>query len=166
LLDRGGILASVRATAPHNHDHCISDALVRAEKLCSERGARLTPLRRRVLELVWNSHRPVGAYAVLDQLRNGDKSAAPPTVYRALDFLLEHGLVHKIESLNAFIGCDHPQDRHVSQFLICTNCSSAVELQDQGIVNAVKKSAAQTGFSVSRLTIELQGLCTNCAKAA
>ncbi len=166
LLVRGTRLATLRATSPHDHDHCIADALTRADRLCAERGARLTPLRRRVLELVWNSHRPVGAYAVLDQLRSGDKSAAPPTVYRALDFLLEHGLVHKIESLNAFIGCDHPQDRHVSQFLICTKCSGAIELQDPGIVNAVKKSAAQAGFAVNRLTIELQGLCTNCAKAA
>jgi Fur family zinc uptake transcriptional regulator len=155
-----------RAIAPHDHAHCQSEALSRAESLCEERGARLTPLRRKVLELIWNSHQPVGAYAILDHLREGDRGAAPPTVYRALDFLMEQGLIHKLESLNAFIGCDHPENRHVSQFLICTKCGSAVEIQDSGISSAVKKSAAAAGFSVSRLTIELQGLCPTCGKAA
>lgn len=153
-----------RAIAPHDHAHCQSEALSRAEVLCGERGARLTPLRRRVLELIWSSHQPVGAYAILDHLRDGDRGAAPPTVYRALDFLMEQGLIHKLESLNAFIGCDHPQNRHVSQFLICTKCGSAVEIQDAGISTAVKKSAAEAGFTVGRLTIELQGLCPTCGK--
>lgn len=155
-----------RATAPHDHSHCQSEALSRAETLCDERGARLTPLRRRVLELIWNSHQPIGAYAILDHLREGDRGAAPPTVYRALDFLMEQGLIHKLESLNAFIGCDHPENRHVSQFLICTKCHGAVEIQDAGISSAVKKSAGAAGFTVSRLTIELQGLCPNCSKVA
>ena len=114
----------------------------------------MTPLRRRVLELVWNSHRPVGAYAILDDLREGDKAAAPPTVYRALDFLMEQGLIHRIESLNAFVGCDHPEDRHVSQFLICAHCGAAVEIDDRGIANPVKKSAADAGFTVNRFTVE------------
>jgi Fur family zinc uptake transcriptional regulator len=153
-------------TAPHDHTRCIADALGLAETVCAKRGARLTPLRRRVLELVWNSHRPVGAYAILDDLRDGDKAAAPPTVYRALDFLMEQGLIHRIESLNAFVGCDHPEDRHVSQFLICTQCSAAVEIDDRGIANAVKKSAAEAGFTVNRFTVELQGTCPACAKAA
>jgi Fur family zinc uptake transcriptional regulator len=158
---------AVRPTAPHDHERCIADALDMAEAVCTKTGARLTPLRRRVLELVWNSHRPVGAYAILDELREGDRGAAPPTVYRALDFLMGQGLIHRIESLNAFVGCDHPEDRHVSQFLICTNCSAAVEIEDRGIASAVKKSAADAGFSVSRFTIELQGICPACtAKAA
>lgn len=156
----------IQPTAPHDHTRCISDALGLAETVCAKRGARLTPLRRRVLELVWNSHRPVGAYAILDDLREGDKAAAPPTVYRALDFLMEQGLIHRIESLNAFVGCDHPEDRHVSQFLICTHCSAAVEIDDRGIANAVKKSAAEAGFTVNRFTVELQGTCPACAKAA
>ena len=155
-----------RATAPHDHAHCQSEALSRAETLCEERGARLTPLRRKVLELIWNSHQPIGAYAILDHLRDGDRGAAPPTVYRALDFLMEQGLIHKLESLNAFIGCDHPENRHVSQFLICTKCHGAIEIQDPGISSAVKKSAAPAGFPVSRLTSELQRLCPNCSKTA
>jgi Fur family zinc uptake transcriptional regulator len=159
-------LSPVLTHTPHDHARCIADALEMAEAVCSKRGTRLTPIRRRVLELVWNGHRPVGAYAILDSLREGSKGAAPPTVYRALDFLMEQGLIHRIESLNAFVGCDHPEDRHVSQFLICTDCGSAVEIQDRGIAHAVKKSAAEAGFTVSRFTIELQGLCPACAKAA
>src|SRR3954462_5720387 len=155
-----------QSTAPHDHTRCIADALGMAETVCGKRGPRLTPLRRRVLELVWNSHRPVRAYAILDDLREGDKAAAPPTVYRAHDFLIEQGLIHRIESLNAFVGCDHPEDRHVSQFLICTNCSAAVEIDDRGIANAVKKSAAEAGFTVGRFPGDLQGTGPACAKAA
>lgn len=150
------------AHRPHDHAHCIADALQRAEALCEQRGVRLTAIRRRVLELVWNSHAPIGAYSILDQLKVNDRSAAPPTVYRALDFLLEQGLIHRLESLNAFIGCDHPEDRHISQFLICTNCHQAVEIADQRIVEAAAASAADQGFNLSRLTIEIEGLCAQC----
>jgi Fur family transcriptional regulator, zinc uptake regulator len=158
-------LSQTHPTSPHDHSHCQDSALARADQLCAERGVRLTPLRRRVLELVWTSHRPIGAYAILEQMRMGDRIAAPPTVYRALDFLLEQGLIHRLESLNAFIGCDHPQDRHTSQFLICTRCAGAVEIADASIAAAVKKSAGSAGFSVSHLTIELKGLCPSCGGA-
>jgi Fur family zinc uptake transcriptional regulator len=159
-------LSPVQTGIPHNHAQCIADALGMAEAVCTKRGTRLTPIRRRVLELIWNGHKPIGAYAILDSLREGSKGAAPPTVYRALEFLMEQGLIHRIESLNAFVGCDHPEDRHVSQFLICANCSSAIEIQDRGIATAVKKSAAEAGFTVNRFTVELQGLCPVCAKTA
>jgi Fur family transcriptional regulator, zinc uptake regulator len=154
------------ALHPHNHRLCIDDALSRAETVCAERGAKMTPLRRRVLELVWDSHAPIGAYAIMELLRAADdRSAAPPTVYRALDFLLDQGLVHKIESLNAFVGCDRPEERHVSQFLICTSCKAAVELTDPAIMKAVESSARDSGFSFKRLTVEAQGLCAACSKA-
>ena len=103
----------------HQHASCISDALRAAEKTCKERGLRLTPIRRRVLELVWASHEPVKAYDILDILRSERDSAAPPTVYRALEFLLGEGLVHKIESLNAYVGCGEPGHADAGQFLIC-----------------------------------------------
>ena len=152
-----------QALHPHAHRHCIDDALSRAETVCAERGARMTPLRRRVLELVWDSHAPIGAYAIMDLLRAADdRAAAPPTVYRALEFLLDQGLVHKIESLNAFVGCDRPEERHISQFLICMSCKAAVELNDPAITQAVEASAQQSGFSLNRLTIEAQGLCAAC----
>ncbi len=147
-----------QALHSHDHRHCIDDALIKAETVCAERGARMTPLRRRVLELVWDSHAPIGAYAIMDLLRAADdRAAAPPTVYRALEFLLDQGLVHKIESLNAFVGCDRPEERHISQFLICTSCKAAIELNDPAILQAVETSARQSGFSLKRLTIEAQG---------
>ena len=93
------------ATEPHDHDACVDDAMARAEAICGAQGARLTPMRRRVLELVWNGHRPRGAYDILEDLASDGKKPAPLTVYRALDFLVEQGLVHRLESLNAFVGC-------------------------------------------------------------
>jgi len=152
--------------AKHNHRSCIDEALARAGELCGRRGARLTEVRRRVLELVWNSHRPVGAYELLEKLHRDGRSAAPPTVYRALDFLREHGLVHRIESLNAFVGCPRPDKDHVSQFLICTDCRNVAEIADPAIGSAVSKSAAAAGFLVNRLTIEMQGLCPVCSEAS
>ncbi len=152
--------------APHDHEACIGGALDRAAALCGRRGARLTDLRRRVLELVWQKHAPVGAYALLEELRREGRGAAPPTVYRALDFLLEHGLVHRIESLNAFVGCPRPDRDHVSQFLICSDCNGVAEIDDAGIGSAVSRGAAAAGFVVNRLTIEMQGLCPRCSRIA
>jgi Fur family zinc uptake transcriptional regulator len=115
------------------------------------------------VELVWDSHPPIGPYPIMDLLRAADdRAAAPPTVYTALEFLLDQGLVHKIESLNAFVGCDRPEERHISQFLICTACKAAVELNDPAITQAVEASAKQSGFSLNRLTVEAQGLCAAC----
>jgi Fur family zinc uptake transcriptional regulator len=150
----------------HDHRHCIDEALDRAATLCGRRGARLTDIRRRVLELVWNSHAPVGAYELLEKLQREGRSAAPPTVYRALEFLMEHGLVHRLESLNAFVGCPRPDKDHVSQFLICTDCRNVAEIDDPAIGSAVSRSASAAGFVVNRLTIEMHGLCPSCSEAA
>lgn len=147
----------------HNHRACIADALDAAERICVDNGLRFTPLRRRVLEIVWTRHAPIGAYEILDALRDEHRSAAPPTVYRALDFLLENGLVHKIESLNAFVGCGHPDGDHVAQFLICGNCRRVGEMEDPDIAALIARKAAGVGFDVSRQTIEVQGLCRDCA---
>ena len=117
----------------HDHDHCVEDALAAAERLCAKKDLRFTPLRRRVLELVWSSHKPVGAYALLDQLRDEDLGSAPPTIYRALDFLIENGLIHRIERMNAFIGCSHPGEAHRGFFLICGECGNAEELHSDGL---------------------------------
>jgi Fur family zinc uptake transcriptional regulator len=156
-------MTPAKAHQPHDHLTCIADALSRAEALCRERGARMTALRRRILELVWASHSPIGAYAILDRLRAEDtRTAQPPTVYRALEFLLEQGLIHRIESLNAFVGCDHPEQRHVTQFLICTECGAAMELADPSILSLVKESAGVSGFAVARLNMEALGRCPAC----
>src|SRR5918995_5952602 len=110
------------AAPDHDHARCIDAALDRAAALCARRGARLTELRRRVLELVWQGHAAVKAYDVLDRLGRKAGSAKPPTVYRALDFLIAHGLVHRLESLNAYVGCPMPDASHEGQFLICGAC--------------------------------------------
>lgn len=150
----------------HDHQHCIDSALDEAAGLCARRGVRLTRLRRRVLELVWDSHQPTGAYALLDALRGENRKAAPPTIYRALDFLTAHGLIHRIESLNAYIGCPRPDHPHAGQFLICQSCGTTAELDDPRIMQAVAAGARQAGFQALRQTVEVAGLCPECRETA
>jgi Fur family transcriptional regulator, zinc uptake regulator len=156
-----------RRTSPfprsgHDHERCVASALGSAEAVCEAKGERLTPLRKRVLELVWDSHKPVGAYALLDKLKGDGRGAAPPTVYRALEFLLECGLIHRIESLNAYVGCSHPGESHVTQFLICSACGTAAELDDRRLGDAIGRSAAEHGFNIVSRVIELSGVCARC----
>jgi len=146
----------------HAHADCMQAAVDAAEQLCQQRGRRLTALRRRVLELVWQSHEPVKAYDILDQLRQEHRSAAPPTVYRALDFLQAEGLVHRIESLNAFIGCGAPQQSHDAQFLICRGCGEVAEIDDADVSDLLSHKARRLGFHIDNETIEIRGLCANC----
>ena len=148
----------------HSHRACLESALSAAEATCHERGFKLTRLRRLVLELVWGSHEPVKAYDILDKLKGEDFSSAPPTVYRALDFLQAEGMVHKIESLNAYVGCARPEQRHVSQFLICHSCGSVAELDDQEIRKLLAKKAAKLGFRIDHEMIEIKGICSACAE--
>jgi len=148
--------------AQHDHADCVASAIQTAEKLCHERGLRFTAIRRRVLELVWDSHKPIGAYAILESLGEESKSAAPPTVYRALDFLIEAGLVHRLDSLNAYIGCPDPASRHAGQFLICTNCRTVAELGDSDVEKFVAGKAGELGFTAIRQMLEIEGLCKLC----
>lgn len=145
----------------HDHDACIAAALAKAEQVCQQRKQRFTALRRRVFELVWQHHRPIGAYEVLELLQR-DGRAAPPTVYRALDFLLDIGLVHRIASLNAYVGCIQPHQPHEGQFFICEVCKSYAELDDLAINHAIAHSAAAHGFAVRGHTVEIMGLCPRC----
>jgi Fur family zinc uptake transcriptional regulator len=153
-------------TGRHNHQSCIDEALTTADSLCLARGVRLTDLRRRVLELIWSSHRPIGAYALLDALKGERESAAPPTVYRALDFLMEQGLVHRIQSLNAFVGCSEPDHAHNGVFLICGDCGNALEIEDDKLDSAISRAAGAHGFSLARRTLEATGTCPGCAGRA
>lgn len=148
----------------HDHDHCVAQALQAAEQVCRKRGLRFTQIRRRVLELVWNSHRPIGAYDILDSLKSDGRKAAPPTVYRALDFLIEAELVHRLDSLNAYVGCPDPGTSHVGQFLICRECRTVAELDDAGIDSVVRNKAADLGFTAIRQTLEIHGLCRDCRR--
>jgi Fur family zinc uptake transcriptional regulator len=151
---------------PHAHDHhrCQSSALEAAETLAAKRGVRLTPLRRRVLEIVLESHRPMGAYDVLKEL--SPAKPAPPTVYRALDFLLAQGFVHRIDSLNAYIGCFSPERRHRSHFLLCSRCGRAAEIDDDALVAALAHAARAANFAVQRETVEISGLCSECGSSS
>ena len=150
----------------HDHDVCVETALARAEKLCRERGARLTETRRHVLELIWRSHEPVGAYTLLESLSRTKRRAAAPTVYRALDFLMTQGLIHRIESLKAYVGCDYPGEIAHGSFLLCTSCGQALELMDDHLDAAVEEGALSVGFSVAERTVELAGLCPRCRLAS
>lgn len=151
--------------AGHDHDSCVSAAIETAEQLCRDRGLRFTALRRRVLTLVWDSHKPIGAYDILDKLGSEGRAAAPPTVYRALDFLIEAGLVHRLDSLNAFIGCPDPARSHAGQFLICRRCRTVVELDDREIDSVVAMKAERLGFTAVHQMLEVQGLCGKCGEA-
>lgn len=148
----------------HDHRTCIRDAVHAAEAVCAARGLRFTALRRRVLELVWQSHRPVGAYELLDLVKSERGRAAPPTVYRALDFLRENGFIHRIESMNAFVGCNHPEAPHTAQFLICTSCHRVAELNDDTIAKSINSSAADAGFHSEHQTLEVTGTCEDCTR--
>jgi len=153
----------------------LEGMLDRAEALCAGRGAQLTELRRQVLRLVLETEQPVGAYALLDRLRAQRAGAAPPTVYRALDFLREQGLIHKVERLNAYVGCveaaQHTADcgceaehDHPHQFLICRNCGATAEISDPGVTAALTAAAARAGFSLGHATVEAEGLCARCGE--
>jgi Fur family zinc uptake transcriptional regulator len=159
-------MAKLNPTTSHDHAHCIAQALAQADAVCAERGARLTKNRRRVLELVWQSHTPVGAYELLERLREDGHSAAPPTVYRALEFLMSQGLVHRIETRNAFVGCSQPQHEHEAQYLLCEGCGEAVEIEIGGIRRRVEALAAEHGFTVAAQTLEARGLCRRCRAQA
>lgn len=150
----------------HDHARCIDVALDRAAALCSRRGARLTSLRRRVLELVWQGHSAVKAYELLAELDQGGSAAKPPTVYRALDFLIAHGLVHRLESLNAFVGCPRPEAPHDGQFLICNACGTVSEFAAPAIQTAIAGQAADLDFAVGQQTIEVRGICRSCRGTA
>ena len=136
--------------------------LERAEALCRERGVRLTNIRKTVLQLLCVADKPLGAYELLDRMRGVVKNPAPPTVYRALDFLLEQGLVHKIQSLHAYVGCMHPDHPHASQFLICDDCGEVAEVEDSSVAKSLKAAGKAIGFRTKRPVVELLGTCAQC----
>lgn len=168
----------------HNHDHAhhcqvhhhdIEERLAEAVALCQNSEVRFTPLRQEVYRLILQSDRPMGAYDLMTALQDGrfaeqeqagksSKKAniAPPTIYRSLDFLLSQGLIHQLNSINAYVPCCHPRARHSSAFLICQNCKSVQEYSDLPIDGLIDKCQADTGFGIQKSIIELQGLCRAC----
>ena len=146
----------------HNHTQCVSEALVTAEHLCVERGVQLTAIRHKVLELIWESHKAVKAYELLDRLKPLQQAAKPATIYRALDFLMEQGLIHRVESLNAFVGCSCSGLQHEQLLLICKNCQEVEERSAKKVMAAVSQEIKQAGFIVHSKAIEVHGICVKC----
>jgi len=155
-----------RAFAPHDHHACAAEALVRAERLCAEAGARLTPVRRRALEILLESHRAMGAYEVLERLAADGFGNQPPVAYRALDFLVAQGLAHRVQRLNAFAACTHPQGHSDSPvLLICTACGVVAEAPGGAVGHALDEAAAAMDFRVERTMTEVLGRCPVCQGA-
>lgn len=157
-------LPAVFPSSAHDHHRCVRNALSDAETLCRQRGLRLTATRRRVLELIWQSHRPSGAYELLEQLAAEGRKPSPPTVYRALDFLLAHGLIHRISSRNAYVGCSRPRETHTAQIFVCDRCGVAVEQADGSLSRLIRRNAAGLRFRIRAQTVEVAGLCPHCAE--
>ncbi len=149
----------------HNHRGCVDHALQTAEQICLKKDVRLTAIRRNVLELICANHKAIGAYELLDLFRAQDPKAKPVTIYRALDFLMEAGLVHKIESLNAFIGCLQAEAQHKSAILICDQCKNAYEIDATSVYESIFSLSEAVQFRPQYLTLELHGLCASCSKA-
>jgi Fur family zinc uptake transcriptional regulator len=149
----------------HDHSHCSGDVLARAEALAAEKGLRLTPVRRRTLEILLESHRALGAYDVLERLAAEGFGNQPPVAYRALEFLVEQGLAHRIRRLNAFTACMHPGLAHAPAFLICRACDAVAEAPAAPVRKALDAAAASLGFSIERANIEALGLCPACRSA-
>ena len=150
------------AFAAHDHDACSGEVLARAEALAAEKGLRLTPVRRRTLEILLETHQALGAYDVLARLSAEGFGKQPPVAYRALEFLVENGLAHRIRRLNAFTACMHPGEPHSPAFLICTGCDQVAEAPGTAVQEAMKGAAAEAGFRIERMNIEAVGVCASC----
>ncbi|GAB4264071.1 MAG: Fur family transcriptional regulator [Pararhodobacter sp.] len=153
---------SATAFEPHDHRRCVHSALERAEAVVRQRGLRLTPVRRRTLEILLERHGAMGAYDVLQRLSDDGFGHQPPVAYRALEFLVENGLAHRIRRLNAFAACAHPGEDHDAAFLICRGCDAVAELPAAPIRAALEARATEAGFVVERTSLEAVGLCTTC----
>ncbi|MGR3503384.1 transcriptional repressor [Pseudaestuariivita sp.] len=146
----------------HDHTRCIATGLAEAEAQCAARGVQLTATRRRVLEILLTEHRALGAYEILDILRQGGQRAQPPVAYRALDFLVTHGFAHRIEGLNAFVACTSPGEAHAPAFLICTKCDNVAETAADPRGSALGRTAASAGFEIETTVLEAKGVCPKC----
>lgn len=152
----------------HQHDHadCSGSVIARAQALAMERGLRFTPVRRRVLEILAEAHRALGAYDVLERLAAEGFGNQPPVVYRALEFLEEQGFAHRIRRLNAYTACMHPGQVHAAAFLICRLCSAVAETPAEKVALELVRAASDLDFTIERTTIEAIGLCPNCQATA
>ena len=134
------------------------------QRLCKSRGLRLTPTRQQVFELIIHAEGPIKAYELLEQLsdKDGKRKSAPPTVYRALEFLLENHFIHRLESINAFVSCVHPETTHSGEFLICEKCDNVIELYDSKIASMLSEAADKHQFNTNKRVVEIYGVCAIC----
>lgn len=156
------VYTSAQHLSNHDHHRCRQSAIQTAEKLCRQRGVRFTEIRKQIFELIWESHRAVKAYDLLDKIKPQLGSAKPATVYRALDFLLEQGLIHKVESLNAYIGCSHAERKHEQLLLTCIKCHEVEERTGERVMAAIAHELHEAGFVHQYKAIEIHGLCVKC----
>lgn len=165
-IDKNDAGAGPLGFAQHDHATCVADALAAAETRCKDEGLRFTAVRRKVLEILLQEHRALGAYAILDKLRDAGFGSQPPVAYRALDFLVANGLAHKIERLNAFIACVHPSHAHTPAFMICRLCDAVAETHSSPARGALGDAARATGFRIERTVVEAEGVCPACVDEA
>jgi Fur family transcriptional regulator, zinc uptake regulator len=159
-------LAKPTFPAPdHDHNRCTAEAIDHAERVCEQRAQKFTPIRRQVLQALLSSHRPLGAYEVIDELAKSMPRPAPITVYRALDFLMGNGLVHRIESRNAYLACAHDHDAAAMvAFLICDDCGSVGEIPAAPVAQSLNDAARASGFAPKLSVVEIAGICAHCQK--
>lgn len=146
----------------HDHHACIATSVAEAERKCQTEGLRLTDVRRRVLEILLERHKAIGAYDILEVLNSEGLGSQPPVAYRALEFLVVNGFAHKIERLNAFVACGHPSGDCAPAFLICRGCEKVAEAQAIPSDGALGASASAAGFLIERAVVEAVGLCPDC----
>ena len=146
-----------------NHKININEALKKAEIICNKKGVKLTKLRKKVLTLILKNHVYVIAYDLLIDLKKIDASAKPPTVYRSLDFLMEHGFIHKIQSLNAFVSCSHPEEHEDCYFLICKECKNIEECCSNKVKKVLTSTSGRNNFLPNQVTLEITGICQDCS---
>lgn len=151
------------AFSPHDHKACSGDVLSRADALSRDAGLRLTPVRRRTLEILLEAHKALGAYEVLQRLAGDGFGHQPPVAYRALEFLVENGFAHKVRRLNAFAACMHPGQPHSPAFFICRDCDAVAEAPVVDVRRALDQAADEIGFVVDRVSLEAIGQCPGCA---
>lgn len=160
--------AEIKPIAFDSHDHgrCVQSAAADVEAACADQNLRLTPIRRRVLEILLEEHRAFGAYDVLARLAAEGQPAHPPVAYRALEFLVNHGFAHKLERMNAFVACARPGEAHRPVFLICSTCNAVAEDTAAGVDAALGRAAGTVGFAIANAAIEAEGLCPGCRRDA
>ena len=146
----------------HDHSLCVQTTLDVADKTCAQAGLRLTAVRRKTLEILVQEHRALGAYEILEKLREEGFGSQPPVAYRAIEFLVKNGFVHKVEKLNAFVACNKPRKPHAPTFMICRSCQLVVETVSSEVSSMLSKSANKLGFRLEKSVVEVEGTCSSC----